>query len=152
MKRLFIFSLLLPLFILSCKKDDGQSQADIDEEKIQQYVADNNIPATRDASGIYYVINETGSGGSPVLSSDVEVRYKGELLDGTVFDQTQGGATVEFPLSNLIEGWQIAIPMLQKGGDGLFIIPSALGYGSRAIGSIPANSVLVFEIELVNFN
>ncbi|MEI6409778.1 MAG: FKBP-type peptidyl-prolyl cis-trans isomerase [Bacteroidota bacterium] len=56
-----------------------------------------------------------------------------------------------FPLSSLIKGWQEGIPLLKKGGKGTFFIPSALGYGSQDQGAIPANSVLIFEITLVDY-
>ncbi|MFN9955636.1 MAG: FKBP-type peptidyl-prolyl cis-trans isomerase, partial [bacterium] len=73
------------------------------------------------------------------------------LLDGTIFDQTTGNQTATFPLANLIPGWQEGIPLLQKGGKGTFLLPSALGYGPNPVGPIPANSVLIFEIELIDF-
>ena len=75
----------------------------------------------------------------------------GSQLDGVVFDQTTGSATAKFRLGDLIQGWQIAIPLLQKGGKGTFFCPSDLGYGPQAVGNIPSNSVLIFEIELVDF-
>ena len=77
------------------------------------------------------------------------VNYKGYLLNKNVFDQST--KPVQFPLSNLIEGWKICIPLLQKGGKGTFFIPSQLGYGPSGTGSIPGNSVLVFEIELLDW-
>ncbi len=140
--------LFLPLLALtSCKLED---QAEIDEEKIEQYLADNNLTATRHSSGIYYIISTPGSGGSPALTSTVTVNYKGYYLDNSVFDQTTG-SPIQFPLNNLIQGWQIAIPLLQKGGKGTFFIPSQLGYGSYPPQGIPANAVLIFDIELVDF-
>lgn len=73
------------------------------------------------------------------------MNYTGKLLDGTVFDQ---GLNVEFPLGGLIEGFQIGMPYLREGGSGILLIPSQLGYGKNAVGTIPANSVLVFEVVL----
>ena len=81
----------------------------------------------------------------------MQVRYKGYLLDGAVFDETTGNNTVVFFLSQVIRGWQVAVPLLQKGGKGMFIIPSGLGYGRAPQPRIPGNSILIFEIELVNF-
>jgi FKBP-type peptidyl-prolyl cis-trans isomerase FkpA len=149
--RYFIVFLLVTSLFVSCKKDDDQ--AIIDEEIILAYLHDNNLQdaATKDASGLYYIIYNQGTGGHPTTSSTVEVKYKGYLTDGYVFDQTSGSSTVSFPLTNLIEGWKIAIPMLQKGGNGLFLLPSALGYGSANQSGIPSNSVLIFEITLVDF-
>ena len=143
----FIFFLLLIPALPSCKLED---QAEIDQEKIEQYLADNELTATRHSSGIYYRISTPGSGGSPSLTSTVTVKYKGYFLNNSIFDQTTGNP-IQFPLSNLIQGWQIAIPLLQKGGKGTFFIPSQLGYGSYPPQGIPANAVLIFDIELVDF-
>ncbi len=149
MKYLTFLTVLIVIFS-ACKKEE--SQADKDDTIIQQYLSDNNIQATKDASGLYYVITEEGTGDHPDINSEVTVRYKGYLTNGTVFDQTSGNSTATFPLSGLIKGWQIGIPKLKQGGKGTFFVPSALGYGSQSVGSIPANSVLIFDIELVSFD
>ncbi len=141
-------AIILSILAVSCNKDE-KSQDEIDNEIILKYISDNNLDMKAHYSGIYYNIAKAGTGGSPNIYSDVSVLYKGYLTDGTVFDQAT--TAVSFSLSGLIEGWKYAIPMLQKGGKGTFIIPSSLGYGSRAAGSIPANSVLIFEITLVDF-
>jgi FKBP-type peptidyl-prolyl cis-trans isomerase len=74
------------------------------------------------------------------------------LLDGTVFDERKRpDVPADFRLNEVVEGWTEGIPKLQKGGKGLFIIPSRLGYKDKAQSSIPANSILVFEVELVEF-
>lgn len=153
MKRSLSFFTLFSLSILffsGCLKEPVD-QAEVDRNTILQYIADNNLNATEHPSGIYYIIEEPGQGEHPTLDSEVEVRYKGSLLDGFVFDETTGEDTVKFSLNELIAGWQIAIPLLKPGGKGWFIIPSVLAYGPSRIGPIPANSVLIFEIELVSF-
>ena len=131
----------------ACHKD----QADIDRQDIQQYLNDHNLVATEHSSGIFYIIDSVGPGGNPTLDSQVTVKYKGYYLDGTVFDQTNGSETVKFRLGDLIKGWQIAIPLLEKGGKGTFWIPSALAYGPNPPPGVRANAVMVFEIELVDF-
>ncbi|MBT3210227.1 MAG: peptidylprolyl isomerase [Bacteroidetes bacterium] len=146
MKKLFY----LGLFILAFSSCEKETQSEIDEQKIKSYLTENEIDATAHDSGIYFIITKEGTGGSPNISSSVEVNYKGYLTDGSVFDETSGNSAI-FPLQNLILGWQIGIPLLEKGGEGTFFIPSELGYGTQAIGSIPANSVLIFEIELLDF-
>ena len=146
----FLFAALICLFCFtSCKKDQDEE----DRELIEQYIADNGLNAQSLASGLYYVIDEAGSGGAPTTSNEVDVYYKGSLLNGTVFDETDPqGNPLTILLGATIQGWQEGIPLFEKGGKGLLLIPSSLGYGSRAVGSIPANSVLIFEIELVDFN
>lgn len=139
--------LLLVMVVLglnACKKD----QFDIDQEIIASYVADNNLAAEKTTSGLWYVIEDPGSGDSPTLLDEVSVHYKGYLTDGTIFDQT-GSQPAQFPLANVIQGWQEGIPLFKEGGKGLLLIPSSLGYGNRSVGDIPANSVLIFEVELI---
>lgn len=144
---LFVFSLLL---LIGCKEEEKEeSQASVDDTVILDYLELHpTIKAQKHSSGIYYQILTEGSGGHPNSRSTVKVKYKGYLTNNVVFDQTEIGETATFGLPNLIEGWQIGIPLLKRGGKGLFLIPSGLGYGSRASGTIPANSVLIFEMEL----
>lgn len=146
----YIFTLLLTFSLLAwgCQKED---QNEIDRNIILQYLADNNLTAVEDPSGLFYIIEVPGGEAKPVLANEVTVRYKGYLPDGTVFDQTSGTNTITFPLRNVIVGWQLGIPKLGRGGSGVLLIPSRLGYGDRRTGSIPANSVLIFEVDLVNF-
>lgn len=135
--------------ISSCKKDEDQ--AEIDDQIIQSYLKEHNLDAEKHASGLYYIINKEGTGEHPTLNSTVEVLYKGYLTDGTVFDETQNNAPVSFPLRSLIPGWQIGIPLMRPGGEATFFIPSDLGYGNTPQGDIPANSVLIFDITLLDF-
>ncbi|MEO1513574.1 MAG: FKBP-type peptidyl-prolyl cis-trans isomerase [Bacteroidota bacterium] len=105
-------------------------------------------------SGIHYIIENPGSGEArPSASSKVKAHYSGSLLDGTVFDSSyKRKKPLEFQLSGVIRGWQEAIPLLARGGKGTFVIPSELAYGERGAGGvIPPNSILVFEIELIDF-
>jgi len=152
MRLLSLFLAVLSLSTLSCLKDvSPEEQLEIDIQKIKDYLAANNLTATETASGLHYIITQEGTGSNPTLQSNVTVRYKGYLLDGMVFDETSGSATATFPLSNLIAAWQEGIPLLKKGGKGTFFSPSALAYGPNGVSGIPGNSVLIFEIELVNF-
>lgn len=148
MNRTIIGLLLLTLSAMGCSKD--VDQVEVDRLKIEEYIAENGLNAEVDPSGLYYVIDTPGTGLQPNVSDRVRVRYKGYLLDGTIFDQTEEDNTIEFNLRGLIPGWQIAIPLLKEGGKGTFIHPSYLAYGPRgAGGAIGPNEVLVFEIELV---
>lgn len=149
MKNLLLGAVLLTIALSpACNKDD---QSELDRQAIEKYLTDNNLSATEHPSGIFYIIDTPGSGGSPALNNQVTVRYKGYYLDGVVFDQTTGSQTAKFQLSSLIEGWQIAIPLLQKGGKGLFLIPSGLAYGPNPPFGVRANAPMAFEIELVDF-
>ncbi len=147
MKFTILLLALCVIGISACKED--KDQWEIDREKIEQYVAANNLQTTVHSSGIHYIITTVGTGSTPSSNATVTVKYKGYFLDGTVFDQSTNA--IEFPLNNLIEGWKIAIPLLQKGGKGTFVMPSALCYGPYPPQGIPANEVLAFEIELIDF-
>ena len=150
MKRLFFLSLFSTLFIFNtCNKNLDYNQ--LDEEIILQYISDNNLNAEPTGSGLYYLVNNTGNGDVPDINSNVTVAYKGTLTDGTIFDQS-GTSGATFPLSSVIQGWQEGIPLFSEGGSGILLIPSAMGYGNQAVGSIPANSVLIFEVTLLNVN
>ena len=146
MKRLFFLALLSSIFIVS-SCSSGLS----DEDVILQYISDNNLNAEPTGSGLYYVMNTAGNGNVPNINSIVTVAYKGTLTDGTIFDQSDANG-LTFPLTNVIQGWQEGIPLFSEGGSGILLIPSALGYGNQAIGNIPRNSVLIFEVTLVNVN
>ncbi|GAB4423747.1 MAG: hypothetical protein OHK0039_40490 [Bacteroidia bacterium] len=137
-----------------CNRDTitPDEQKAIDRELIEAYIA-SIVPDTGQftSSGLYYVITEPGTDSvSPVLSDTVSVIYAGYLLNGTRFDSSNG-AVVSFPLNRLIAGWQEGLRRFHRGDKGILVIPSHLGYGSQPVGSIPANSVLRFDIELVDF-
>lgn len=148
-----ILLFLVGIFTLnSCSNDekDAEQQAELDEQTILDYLAANNIEATRHESGLYYVITKEGTGDQPNNYSTVEVFYKGFLINGNIFDQTTSstGPYAGF-LQDLIVGWQVGVPLLKEGGSGTFYIPSAMGYGPDGANSIPGNSVLIFDIDLI---
>ncbi len=139
-------------FVAGCDDDtfDWVGQLKRDKQIIRDYLSDNNLEADSTGSGLYYRIEEAGSGGSPNRFSTVTVFYKGSLLNGEVFDET-GNDPRAISLSNTIQGWQEGIPLIEKGGKIHLYIPSILGYGEFGSGTIPGNTVIQFEIELLNF-
>jgi FKBP-type peptidyl-prolyl cis-trans isomerase FkpA len=152
--RYFLTFLTAFSFFLSGCKDDyltAEEQLKVDLDLIAKYLAEKNLTAQSTASGLHYIIEKPGTDGNPNINSTVTVHYKGHFLDGKVFDQTTG-TPISFPLNAVIKGWQEGIPLFQKGGKGVLIIPSELGYGTRPPSGIPANAVLVFDVELVKFN
>lgn len=94
---------------------------------------------------------QVGSGAECPSGATVNVHYKGQLMDGTVFDSSYDrGESINFPLNNLIQGWQEGIPGMKVGGKRKLTIPFAKGYGERgAPGAIPPRADLIFEIELL---
>jgi FKBP-type peptidyl-prolyl cis-trans isomerase len=103
------------------------------------------------ASGLQYEILVTGKGPKAKSTDTVVVRYHGTLVDGTVFDSSvERGDTAEFAVTGVIQGWVEALQLMAAGDKWKLYIPAGLGYGPRAAGKIPANSTLVFEVELVS--
>jgi FKBP-type peptidyl-prolyl cis-trans isomerase len=147
MKYIGLFLLAASLFLFSaCAKDDFT-----EEELIERYIENNNLDAQEGPDGLYYVVEREGTGAQPAgVYSEVTVHYTGSLVNGTEFDSSRGGNPYTTVLTNVIKGWQYGIPLFKAGGKGKLIIPSELGYGSRGKGSIPPNSVLVFDIELLS--
>jgi len=102
------------------------------------------------SSGLQYEIITMGSGPKPTASSTVRVNYEGKLIDGTEFDSSyKRGESISFPLNRVISGWTEGVQLMQVGSVYKFFIPTELAYGARTTGSIPANSALIFKIELL---
>jgi len=149
MKRILLF-LIIAFASVHCNKDDeGEDQSVIDDRIITQYIADNNLDAENIGNGLYFVDEETGTGENPNATSTVRVAYRGYFIDGQVFDESNSDG-ITFGLNQVIEGWTLGIPYFKKGGRGKLLIPSALAYGSNPRSGIPANSVLIFDIHLIN--
>ncbi len=147
--RIFLFLIAAVAIMASCSKDDPDAIAARDREKILDYIAKNNLEAQEHSSGIFYVIRTEGSGGHPRENSTVKLTYTGYLLNGDIFDYAQ---EANMNLSSVIMGFRDGIMQFKRGGEGLILIPSGLGYGEYARHNIPRNSVLIFEVEIIDFN
>ncbi len=101
-------------------------------------------------SGLQYKIIEPGNGAKPGPEDTVTVRYKGTLLDGTVFDEVPADAEpITFTLNRVIPGWQEGMQLIGEGGKAQLFIPAVLGYGERGTQGIEPNSTLIFDVELL---
>ncbi len=118
---------------------------------IGEYVTENNLVTQTTASGLNYIIKEQGTAPNPTLASAVTINYNGYFLGGgnESFDANDN---IEFPLRNLIAGWQEGLQLIGSGGSITLLIPSTLAYGSRGSGSIPGNTDLGFDIDLISHN
>lgn len=129
----------------------------VDDALIQKYLAANNITnAQKQASGLYYVPGTTNtSAAQPSAGKTVSVNYTGKLTDGTVFDASQANMPYTFVLGlgKVIAGWDEGIALMHKGDKGKLIIPPALAYGAAGSSpKIPANAILVFDVELTDIS
>jgi len=103
------------------------------------------------SSSLQYEVLRAGTGAKPKATDKVKVHYHGTLIDGTVFDSSvERGAPIEFELDKVIPGWTEGVQLMSVGSKYRFFIPPALGYGPRAMGKIKPNSVLIFEVELLD--
>ncbi|MFT7186390.1 MAG: peptidylprolyl isomerase [Pseudohongiellaceae bacterium] len=105
-------------------------------------------------SGLQYKVLTTGTGTThPKQSDKVKVHYHGTLTDGTVFDSSVArGQPISFGLNQVIKGWTEGLQLMVVGEKTRLFIPSDLGYGNQASGSIPAGSTLIFDVELLGIN
>lgn len=148
MIRIFIICIAALMFT-SC----GGDQLEKDIEIIEQFIAENNLENVQSFdNGLHYIINVPGGTEKPTIDDKVTVDYIGYYTDGQLFDSSyDAGQPLNINLVSTIRGWQQGIPLFGKGGRGMLIIPSELGYGSSPRAGIRENAVLVFELEMIDF-
>ncbi len=147
--RLLAFIFLTGI-LFSC----GQTYSDSDKKefdrKITAYIKKKGWKMEHRASGLYMEVLQKGTGTEKAkFTSQVKLVYKGNLLNGSVFDNTDPSKPFESPVNGLIAGFQEALLDQTAGAKLRLIVPPHLGYGDDELDKIPANSVLVFELELV---
>lgn len=122
------------------------------KEKNTKFLEENKTKAgvITTESGLQYEVLSLGDGAKPGQSDEVSVHYAGSLIDGTEFDSSiKRGKPISFRLNQVIKGWQEGLQLMPVGSRYKFYIPAEIGYGQRATGKIPANSTLIFEVELL---
>lgn len=120
----------------------------------EKFLAENGKrkEVTTTSSGLQYEVIKMGTGPKPTLEQQVKVHYHGALIDGSVFDSSvERGEPITYPVNGFVRGWQEALQIMPAGSKWKLYIPSDLGYGPQAGpgGKIPGNSVLVFDLELI---
>ena len=131
----------------------SQKEAADNLEKARGFLAENakKPGVTTTASGLQYEVLTQGTGAKPKASDTVKVHYQGTLTDGSVFDSSvQRGEPASFRLDQVIPGWTEALQLMPVGSKYRLTLPPALAYGDQGAGPIPANAVLVFEVELLD--
>ncbi|MES2807415.1 MAG: FKBP-type peptidyl-prolyl cis-trans isomerase [Bacteroidota bacterium] len=150
MKKYLTLLCFLVIGLSSCQKVYTSklkvTQAEIDDQKIQDYIAANNITgAVKDPTGIYYKILLPGTTPNPKSNSIVKVTYTLTFLNGVSIGNVDGQTA---QLTSFIRGVQIALPKIGTGGRMLLFVPSGLAYGAVGSSNIPENSVLNYTLDL----
>lgn len=150
----YVLIFLIPIFFLSdsCKKESGCKplSPDVEDPQIVEYNIKNGVGAQKINNSIYYKAIDSGYGVRPSRSSKVVVTYTAKLLNNKVFDAATTPKT--FTLTDVIEGWQIGLPLIKKGGKIVLIIPSVYAYGCNGNSNlnVPGDAVLVYEVTLLD--
>ena len=154
-KAIIIFMLTVILFF-AYKVFMGNEYASENRQAGIAFLAENSQKegVTTTASGLQYKVLTKGEGSvHPTRESNVTVNYHGTLINGTIFDSSlDRGEPVTFDLDKVIPGWIEGVELMVSGDKYRFFIPSDLAYKDRAIGKIPAGSLLIFDIELISIN
>ena len=163
MVRKLLVIVSLTILFISCKKASSPSCPYTESSAVapageiaslQAYITANHPLAVQHPSGIFYEIGVAGSGSTPTVCSAVTVKYAGYLTNNYNFETNTTGYSNY--LGALVLGWQKGIPLIKTGGSITLYIPPSLGYGSQeqrnnaGVVIIPANSILIFTIQLVS--
>jgi FKBP-type peptidyl-prolyl cis-trans isomerase len=132
------------------------TQAEKDQNAILNYAMDHSLDVQAGENGLYYQIIKKGEGDFIKWGDQIVTHYKGYFLDGKVFDSSyRKDKPMTFYVGNVIQGWNEGLQKIKPDGKMLLLVPSTLGYGDQPIKDkkdriiIPENSVLVFEIEVL---
>ncbi|HVT85780.1 MAG TPA: FKBP-type peptidyl-prolyl cis-trans isomerase [Chitinophagaceae bacterium] len=162
MKKIILAALIISITFNSCLKGSSNScsfnpcgfiASSAEIQTISDYLSANSLTATQHCSGMFYRIENAGNGAAAGPCSNVTVTYKSYFINGTVFDQS----TVPVPvnLAQTIIGWRSGVSMIKAGGRIVMYIPPSLAYGNQNVTDangnivIPANSYLIFEVDLI---
>lgn len=150
-----VLNLQTPEDFQKSQEAEMTQQKTTDEKTIQDYLAANKLEAKKTESGIFYIVEKEGTGATPKAGDQVDVHYEGKLLDGKVFDSSaKQKDPIQFKIGvgMVIPGWDEMLIGMKKGEKRKILLPSGLAYGAQGTQGIAPNSVLLFDVELVNFS
>lgn len=145
MRKIYLFLAILSIAVVSCQKDGIP-----EDDQINSYISSKSLKVTETtASGLRYIVTKTNASGAALKAGQtINVNYTGMFLSGKSFDS--GNFSFVLGVGRVVQGFDEGIAKMRVGEKATIIFPSTLGYGSQANGSIPANSPLVFDIEVVS--
>ena len=130
-------------------KKEGEKNLKVAEDFLDENKSKSNVKVT--PSGLQYLVMKEGSGASPTKTDRVKVHYVGTLVDGSEFDSSiKRGEPTVFGLNQVIRGWTEGLQLMKIGAKYKFFIHPRMAYGSRDKPGIPANSALIFEVDLID--
>ena len=155
MGRIKYLMIALSLALFACDGDNvfnEEEQLRNDIALIESYLSENNINAFAFENGLHIAVETQGSGNSPGFGNTVICHYRGYLLDGTEFDSSEGRGPFDFVIGreDVIQGWTLGFQQMNKGTRATLFIPSGLAYGNTRRPGIPPNSVLIFDVNLID--
>lgn len=134
----------------ACKPNSPASEA----SQMQTFATAHGMTLTAHPSGLMYEIIDPGTGETATINSRISIVYVGQFMNGEEFDKQMVANNTQsnpaWALSGLIQGWQVGIPLIKEGGHIKLLVPSSMGYGCDQYYTIPGNSVLYFDIALVD--
>lgn len=145
--RYTLLILVIALFA-SCSDDEETNYIVENDKEITDYITSHQLDATKSSTGLYYVIDEAGTGKDTNPNSWVNVSYKGYLINGDTFDESDANG-IYTHLQQVILGWAEGISYFKEGGSGKLLIPSHLAFGKKDHNGISGGSVLIFDIKLI---
>jgi FKBP-type peptidyl-prolyl cis-trans isomerase FkpA len=154
-----LFIVLVPMVFLSCDDNNLGKLRELELERLDQYIARNNITVKPTSSGLYYIEKQKGTGDTIKAGDVVDIYYRTWLIDSTLVDQNinaQGHfydplrfvVTPQGTSSTVVDGLNEGVKFMQLGTVSTMIVPSQIGYGQNGSGSIPAFSTLIFEVRI----
>jgi FKBP-type peptidyl-prolyl cis-trans isomerase FkpA len=157
MKKLFFLFVITGMIVfLGCYKNLPDTTActnkspDEDSSALLKYASDSAIHVTRDSTGLYFQILDTGNNNRPNLYSNIRVNYVGRLMNGAIFDSASNSSLNGLAIYKLIPGWKFGLPKIGVGGHIILLVPSDYAYGCTGYPPIvPENAPVYFDVKLL---